>query len=405
MSVLHDPRNPHDEGRKPFTVAPDVSGSLEAREDDFLHALVGECREWVAISKENCQLMKALVDKMKGGGEASADQQGGLTAGEWEATPMTAAGPTSAPRRRLAPRWGGGREDRISPVKMRRRAVLDRTGGTAKDHGRWVRSLRRGKEDRPFAFFQRLQKIREQLREAIPEGRPIGASTAGHWTTQLRAPSLRTTWPSTARGNPHRGRPDGAHREKKKKERAVHIPRLKPHDSPYVLAPQVRTVVPGTSPAQTAPQTLGQACWRRGRPGRTRQGPQQVEVGRVAVAAGPLVPSPDPGERAMVDSGCGHTMIHQNLVRPEALRNATRLKIRLTRRAEDWERFCPSRWRASTGPSFTSAESYPKGRRGTAQWGGSASPSDGRSGPSDTTSWGAHSASARTTNPSSGSTA
>ncbi|XP_061767902.1 uncharacterized protein LOC133559923 [Nerophis ophidion] len=121
----------------------------------------------------------------------------------------------------------------------------------------------------------------------------------------------------------------------------LHIPRFNPHDSPSVLSPQVPTAVPRTSPAQTAPQTLLQACYRRGRPGRVRQVPQQVEVGRVAAVAGPSVPSTDPGEtygikvmiqgstyQAMVDSGCGQTMIHQNLVRPGALRHATRLKIR-----------------------------------------------------------------------------
>ncbi|XP_061918510.1 uncharacterized protein LOC133659789 [Entelurus aequoreus] len=78
---------------------------------------------------------------------------------------------------------------------------------------------------------------------------------------------------------------------------------------------------------------------------------------------------------------------------------------RLTRRAEGWELFCPSSWGASTAPFCTSAGSSPIGRRGTAPCRGSASPSGGRSVPSGTTSWGTHSASARTTNPSNGSTA
>ncbi|XP_061923801.1 E3 ubiquitin-protein ligase HECW2 isoform X3 [Entelurus aequoreus] len=78
---------------------------------------------------------------------------------------------------------------------------------------------------------------------------------------------------------------------------------------------------------------------------------------------------------------------------------------RRTRRAGDWRRCCPSGWRASTAPSCTSAANSRTGRRGTAWWRGSASPSGGRSGPYSTTCWDASSVSARTTNRSNGSTA
>ena len=73
--------------------------------------------------------------------------------------------------------------------------------------------------------------------------------------------------------------------------------------------------------------------------------------------------------------------------------------------AEGWGPSCPSGYGASTARWCTSAGSCPKGRPGTAPWRGSAWPSGGRSMPCGITCWGAHSPSARTTLPSSGSTA
>ncbi|XP_061913606.1 uncharacterized protein LOC133656778 [Entelurus aequoreus] len=194
-----------------------------------------------------------------------------------------------------------------------RRAVLDRTGCTVEDYRRRLRSMRLGKEDRPFTFGQRLrdaatrwlqpgegdgrlldQIIREQFLEAIP-------TKTANWVRYHRPRDLAA---AVTLAEDHLA----VHREvqpaptahgqsvQHKKESVEHIPHLNPRNTPSALSSQVPAASLRTSPGQTAPQTLGQACWRRGRPGRARQEPQQVEVGRVAGVAGPSVPSPGPGE-------------------------------------------------------------------------------------------------------------
>ncbi|XP_061738349.1 uncharacterized protein LOC133539960 [Nerophis ophidion] len=164
-----------------------------------------------------------------------------------------------------------------------RRAVLEQTGGTAAEYRRRLRFMRLWMEDRPFAFSQRLQEaatrwlqpgegegqlldqiIREQLLEAIPKKtadwfryhRPHNLAAA----VTLAEDHLARHWCRLAEGQPA-PMPHGWS-TRHEKESALHIPRLKSHDSPSVLSPQVLTAVPRTSPTQTAPQTLGQACWR-----------------------------------------------------------------------------------------------------------------------------------------------
>ncbi|XP_061777085.1 uncharacterized protein LOC133568910 [Nerophis ophidion] len=203
--------------------------------------------------------------------------------------------------------------------------------------GAKLRSMRLGKEDRPFPFCQRLQEaatrwlqpeegegrlldelVREQFLEAIPK-------RTANWVRYHRPRDLAAAVTLAEdhlavhrEGQP--ATPAHGQRERQAKERRAHIPHLNLRDRPYALFPQVPTAVPRTSPAQTAPQMLGLACWRCGRPGHASQGPQQVEVGRVALVAGHSVPSPGikvtiQGSiyQPMVDSGCGQTMIHQNL--------------------------------------------------------------------------------------------
>ena len=78
---------------------------------------------------------------------------------------------------------------------------------------------------------------------------------------------------------------------------------------------------------------------------------------------------------------------------------------RQTPRTVGWEPFCLRRWRGSTAPYCTLAGSLLSGRWITVQWKRRASPYGGRSVPSATTSWGAHSPSDRTMPRCSGSTA
>ncbi|XP_061825500.1 uncharacterized protein [Nerophis lumbriciformis] len=311
-------KNP--EVRDFHNLAPNSAGPPEAREDDTLTALAGALSELAATTRQQwrCWTGREAPPKITDDG----------------------SGPCVWGRRT-------GHLPLASGSKRRRRAGLIQPG---EGDGRLLDQI-----------------LLEQFVEAIP-------TRTANWIRYHQPQDLAAavTLAENHQLAVHREeQPTPAAHEpsvQQEKERERHIPHFYPRDPPSALSPQVPAAASRTSPAQTAPQTLGQVCWRRGRPGRARHGPPQVEVGHVTRVAAPSVPG-------------------------------------LTRRAEDWERFCPSRWRASTDPFSTSAGSCPKGRQGTAQWRGSASPSGGRSGSSDTTSWGAHSASARTTSPSSGSTA
>ncbi|KAM4562630.1 uncharacterized protein PAE49_011040 [Odontesthes bonariensis] len=92
---------------------------------------------------------------------------------------------------------------------------------------------------------------------------------------------------------------------------------------------------------QTVPQAAGQDCWRCGRPGHFRRECPLMEVGQVIRVVGPAAPSAGPGgtysvpgriqggtHQAMVDSGCMQSMIHQNLIRPGALIEASWVDIK-----------------------------------------------------------------------------
>ncbi|KAK0148263.1 hypothetical protein N1851_011803 [Merluccius polli] len=87
---------------------------------------------------------------------------------------------------------------------------------------------------------------------------------------------------------------------------------------------------------QTGAQTAGEGCWRCGRPGQFRRECPMMEVGQVVRVTGAPSPPHGPGEayripvriqrgahQALLDSGCMQTMIHQRLVRSEALVEAS----------------------------------------------------------------------------------
>ncbi|XP_072767927.1 uncharacterized protein [Nerophis lumbriciformis] len=132
--------------------------------------------------------------------------------------------------------------------------------------------MRLGKEDRPFAFGQRLQEAATRLLQpGEGDGRLLDQIVLEQFVEAI--PTRTANWIRY-----HRPR-----------DLAAAVTLAENH-----LA--VPAAASRTSPAQTAPQTLGQACWRRGRPGRARHGPPQVEVGRVSRVAAPSVPSPGPGE-------------------------------------------------------------------------------------------------------------
>ncbi|XP_072768368.1 uncharacterized protein [Nerophis lumbriciformis] len=312
MSVVGGQKNPVEPDF--HNLAPNSAGPPEDGEDDTLTALAGALSELAATTRQQCQVLRALADQ--GGGALSVPTTVTIPRmGEKEdphafldifaATARACAWPEEEWGVRLLPLLTGEAQRAAlslpAPSRVRfedlRRAVLDRTGGTAEDCRRRFRSMRLGKEDRPFAFGQRLQEAATRwLQPGEGDGRLLDQIVLEQFVEAI--PTRTANWIRY-----HRPRDLAAavtlaenHLAVHREERERHIPHFFPRDPPSALSPQVPDAASRTSPAQTAPQTLGQACWRRGPPGRARHGPPQVEVGRVSRVAAPSVPSPGPGE-------------------------------------------------------------------------------------------------------------
>ena len=105
--------------------------------------------------------------------------------------------------------------------------------------------------------------------------------------------------------------------------------------------PQGPAYASGRPAPRGAPQTPGLDCWRCGQPSHFRRECPLMEVGQLVRVAGPPVASPDlegtyripvciqgGTHQALMDTGCNQTMIHQRLVRPGALVEASWVKVR-----------------------------------------------------------------------------
>ncbi|XP_051815566.1 uncharacterized protein LOC110961245 isoform X1 [Acanthochromis polyacanthus] len=251
-----------------------------------------------------------------------------------------------------------------------RKAVLDRLGFLPEDHRHRFRGTRLGTDDRPFVYVQQLRDaaarwlqpgetagenwlLEKVVVEQFTEGLPteIGNWVRCHCPVDLTmAVTLAEDHLAAHPGDQGRmlpvipptprrksaAQPTGAPRTP---GAPIPAPRI---NFPYVSSShQAPVAADAASNSRGAPQTSGQECWRCGQPGHTRRECPLREVDQVVRVAGPPAPSPGPGgtysvpvriqggvHQAMVDSGCEQSQIHQNLVRPGALVEASWVRIR-----------------------------------------------------------------------------
>ncbi|XP_059195913.1 neurotrophin receptor-interacting factor homolog [Centropristis striata] len=291
-----------------------------------------------------------------------------------------------------------------------KRAILDRLGFSAEDRRRKFRAAKLGPADRPFVIAQQLKDaatrwlqpgdsageerlLEKVVLEQFMEGLPAATSdwVCCHHPADLAAAITLAedhlavlSW-----GRAHEGRPASP-------VGPIPAPRRRPGRAPspphqldpllaLALIPPLFSVLPRLQPLRALLST------HRGflrRQGRSAGGVDNPDTSVESVHSW----------RSVKWSGLSA------LQHPPPVQEG-RTAFRLMRQAEGWGPFCLSRCRASTARCSTSAGSCPKGRPGTARWRGSAWPSGGRSMLCGTTCWDAHSPSARTMLPSSGSTA
>ncbi|XP_035259046.1 uncharacterized protein LOC118230184 [Anguilla anguilla] len=210
-----------------------------------------------------------------------------------------------------------------------KKAVLDRLGYSPEEHRRRFRETALAREDRPFAYAQRLldmarRWLRPELRSAdevvelvalerFIDGLP--AETANwvrcHRPTGLAAAvtlaedhlALYPHGQSQQQQQQQQGRADTAPRRRALPRSlpsplSSSLPRAQTpafsRNNPFFsVSPAPGSVAAGYDP-QRAPQTPGPGCWRCGQPGHLRRECPLMEVGQVVRVVGPPTSAPDP---------------------------------------------------------------------------------------------------------------
>ncbi|XP_064175955.1 uncharacterized protein LOC135246428, partial [Anguilla rostrata] len=179
-----------------------------------------------------------------------------------------------------------------------KKAVLDRLGYSPEEHRRRFRETALAREDRPFAYAQRLldmarRWLRPELRSAdevvelvalerFIDGLP--AETA-NWVRCHRPTGLAA---AVTLAEDHLALyPRGQSQQQQQQQgRADTAPRRR-------ALPPPGSVAAGYDP-QRAPQTPGPGCWQCGQPGHLRRECPLMEVGQVVRVVGPPTSAPDP---------------------------------------------------------------------------------------------------------------
>ena len=239
------------------------------------------------------------------------------------------------------------------------KAIRDRLGLNPEEHRRRFRALTFAEGDRPFTYAQQLrdqarrwlapernnpEEIVEQVAlERFVEGLPARTST---WVRYHRPESLSAAVniaeghlipPSTDRRPPAPTPSPRTGAAALRGYRPTPLPRARWGGGP---TPE-QAHEPPSPLLQTGHQTAREGCWRCGRPGHHRRDCPMMEVGQVVRVTGAPIPPYGPGEayripvriqrgtyQALLDSGCMQTMIHQRLVRSEALVEASSVAVR-----------------------------------------------------------------------------
>ncbi|KAK0137336.1 Zinc finger protein 24 [Merluccius polli] len=239
------------------------------------------------------------------------------------------------------------------------RAIRDRLGLNPEEHRRRFRALTFLEGDRPFTYAQQLRDqarrwlapernnpegIVEQVAlERFVEGLPARTST---WVRYHRPESLSAAVkiaeghlipPSTDRRPPAPTPSPRTGVAALRGYKPTPLPRARWGGGP---SPEQAQESPSPPIPQTGAQTAREGCWRCGRPGHLRRDCPMMEVGQVVRVTGAPIPPYGPGEayripvriqwgtyQALLDSGCMQTMIHQRLVRSEALVEASSVLI------------------------------------------------------------------------------
>ena len=337
------------------------------------------------LAQHQGQALLTAIQQTRAAGQGMPEMQRMVEADDAEAflatfetTVRAAQVPLEEWAPRLLPLLTGGAQlavhalspDARQDFRAVRRAIMDRVGMSEDGYRRRFRGLTLGPDDRPYTYAHQLMDSarrwlrldrrgqEEMLEQVVLEQFGAGLPAAVKEWVRCHHPASLEIAISLAEdfieGHPARGRgPERGGEDRRptpverppaggRMNRAQRGPPLTWSSPPPPLS--MSSQVPGQSAAPTpqrVPQTLGQGCWRCGQRGHFRRECPEMDVEHQVRVVGPPSPSPGPGGkyeipvriqgrvyRALLDTGCTQTLVHQRAVQPEAWRRAQKVRVR-----------------------------------------------------------------------------